>query len=417
MRPRFLRGRASHGAATIMAGTAVGQALALVTAPVLTRLYHPAEFGVFAVVSGAGLALGTAAALRYELAVPLPEDEDDARALVGLGLVAAGASALVLLLVVVAAEPVLGDLLGWDAHSRWLLAVPALAGTVAAFSLLNQWALRQQRYAATARRNVLQSVTTVLVQLGGGLRAGPGGLVVGALAGQFVGAASLLLGSGLGRGLRRSRWRAVASRYRRFPLLLVPAGLLNAGGAVLPLLVVAGTYGATAAGWLGLTQRVLALPVALLGQAVAQVYLSELARSHREGTDRHRHLFRLVSTRLSMAGAALGCALLLLGPAVFLLVFGEPWRTSGLMAQALGVSLALQLVASPLSQTLVVLEHMRTQLLWDAGRLVAVTAAVWVPWLAGFGVVTAVWALSLTSAACYALSWLLSRRALEHSAS
>ena len=61
-------------------------------------------------------------------------------------------------------------------------------------------------------------------------------------------------------------------RYRRFPIFLTPAGLLNASGVYVPLLLVASFYGATAAGYLGFSQRILSLPVTLLGQSIAQVY-------------------------------------------------------------------------------------------------------------------------------------------------
>lgn len=395
-----------------MAGTGAGQVLALAVSPLLSRLYDPTDFGVFSVVTGIGMVAGTAVALRYELAVPLPEDDEDARALVSLGLYATAAGSLVLLLAVLVLAPTLGRVLSLDASQRWFLAVPLLAASFASFRVLNQWALRQQRYAAVARRNLLQSVTQVLIQLAAGLRAGPGGLLAGVAVGQAVGAASLLPGSGLSLVRSRARLRDAALRFRHFPLLLMPAGVINAAGLYVPVVLVAATYGTTAAGWLGFTQRVLAFPVTLVGQAVAQVYLGELARNRRERTGRERRLFRLASTRLALVGAGIGLTLGVLAPTLFPVVFGEPWRTSGLMAQALAISLALQLLASPLSQTLVVFERTGLQLAWDTTRLVAVTLAVYLAWQAGLGVTAAVWALSLASAICYCASWALSRQTL-----
>lgn len=392
-----------------MAGTAAGQLVALLAAPVLSRLYDPHDFGVFSVVNAIAMVAGTAAALRYELAVPLPEDDDDARALVSLGLLAATVSSLVLLVLTAVLTPVLGELLSLGEHAPWLLAVPVLALTYASFQVLNQWALRQQRFLVTARRNVVQSVTTVVAQLLAGVRGGPGGLLGGVAVGQALGAAVLLPGSRLGRGMHRSRWRAVASRYRRFPTVLVPAGVINASGFYLPVIVVAATYGASAAGWLGFTQRILALPITLIGQATAQVYLSELARIRRERAGDELRLFASTSTMLAVVGTAIGLGILLLAPPLWTVVFGDQWRVSGLMAQALAVSLALQLLASPLSQTLVVFERTGVQLGWDSVRFVSVTLAVYLAWYAGLGVTAAVWALSLTSAACYLASWLLSR--------
>ncbi len=168
---------------------------------------------------------------------------------------------------------------------------------MASFLVLNQLAIRYRRYHAVARRNLVSSLGTVTTQvIGGMLGFRPGGLVAGLALGQLVGTGSLLIGSDIrnlaaqGRGGVTSAGRIVA-RYWRFPLLLAPAGLLNVLGLQLPLLLVAYFYGSAHAGWLGLTQRVLALPIMLIGQAVAQVYVGELSRDLRTNGDQASPLF------------------------------------------------------------------------------------------------------------------------------
>ncbi len=413
MTPSAWKGGRARGVATLMAGTAIGQVVALLAAPVLSRQYDPDEFGVFAVVSGLAVILGTALALRYELAVPLPQEEEDARALVVVGMLACMVSTAALCLALTLTSGPLTRLLDEPRVRPWLVFVPLVAASFALFRLLNQWALRQRRYAATARRNVLQSVTTVLVQVGAGARgAGSGGLIGGLGIGQLVGAAALIPGSGLRGPMARSRVWAVMRRYRRFPLVLAPAGILNAAGVYVPVLLIAGLYGATAAGHLGFTQRILALPVTLVGQAVAQVYLSELAALRREALTGSRRLFTTATVRLALLGGAGALLLLLLAPAVWTVAFGEEWRPAGDMARALSVALAAQLVASPLSQTLVVLERTGWQLAWDVGRLVLVCGAIGVVRTSGGSALTCVWAFSAVSTLAYGVSWWLSRRAL-----
>jgi hypothetical protein len=81
------------------------------------------------------------------------------------------------------------------------------------------------------------------------------------------------------------------------------------------------------------------------------------------------------------------------------------------MVAALSVSLAAQLVGAPLSQTLIVAGAARTQLAWDAARLVAVVTALVLADLAGASATNAVWCYSLVNAASYAVGWLLAYRA------
>ena len=397
-----------------MAGTAAGQLVAAAAAPVLSRLYSPSDFGVFSVVSALAITLGTVTALRYESAIPLPSTDEDARSLVVVGMIICLVSALLLGLAVWLFSPWVAEMLDEPRLKPWLITVPLIAALFGLFRLLNQWALRAQRYAATARRNVLQSVVTVVVQIVVGWRApGAGGLVSGLAVGQGLGAASLLSGASLRGKVARESLGTNLVRYRRFPLTLAPAGLINAAGVYVPLLMVAALYGTDAAGWLGFTQRILALPMMLIGQSVAQVYLSELAKTHRDGTSGEAALFWSATKKLSILGALGAAVFLCAGPGLFALVFGGAWRTSGSMAQALSISLAAQLVASSLSQTLVVFERTGLQLAWDITRLATVVGTIALCSAQGASLLTCIWALSVASALTYALSWELSRRAVN----
>jgi O-antigen/teichoic acid export membrane protein len=411
---RLPQGRASRGALAIMAGTASGQVLAVMCTPLLSRFYSPTDFGVFSVINALAMVLGTVLAGRYELAIPLPKSDEEARLVLVLGslIIVVGAFSATIALWLL--TPFITSTLAAPALGSWLIWVPLIAASLAGFRLLNQWALRQQRYAATARRNLISSVSTLVVQIAAGWRgAGAGGLVAGLGLGQGLGALSLVRRSGLRGRVRWSGLRRVGRRYARFPLILMPSGLLNASGAYLPLVLVAGLYGTTAAGWLGFTQRILAVPISLIGQAIAQVYLSELAVAQRTGSGRHQALFDLVTRRLLLLGGTLAVILMVLSPSVFPWVFGSEWATSGSMAQALAPALGIQLLASPLSQTLIVYERAVAQFAWDASRLLLVTAAVVVAAASDLSVVACTWAMSAALVVTYAASWELSRRTVK----
>src|SRR5664280_1039604 len=84
-----------RGVFAIASGTVVGQVLALISAPLLSRLYTPRDYGVFAVLSALIVTLGAVSALRLELAIPLPAKEGDAHSLVAAGLLSSLVVALV----------------------------------------------------------------------------------------------------------------------------------------------------------------------------------------------------------------------------------------------------------------------------------------------------------------------------------
>jgi O-antigen/teichoic acid export membrane protein len=410
-----------RGLITIVGGTALGQLVGLLGAPVLSRIYSPNDFGVFAIVLAMVTTIGTVAGSRYELAIPLPERESDAYSLVFLGLTSCALTAGLGTIVVAVGGDTIAGSFAQVGLRPWLWLVSPTAAIMGAYLVLNQLAIRRLRYGAIGRRNVLQSSGMTVTQIALGLaHLRPGGMVVGLATGQLLGATSLAFGSGLRGAAAREgrdpkRAREVARRYRRFPLLLAPSGLLNVLGMQLPVILLAYFYGTSVAGWMGLTQRVLAVPVTLVGTAIAQVYLAQLARSRRSGLDSAASLFGRASRSLLAVGAVVGLVLLVGGPQIFALVFGRNWEISGRFAQAMSLGLIAQFVAAPLSQTLIVYERQMLQLSWDTARLLLVSAAIVVCFVMGGSALTAVWALSLASAVAYLLSWLLSRRVLRES--
>lgn len=401
-----------RGVLTILAGTATGQLVALLAAPLLTRLYSPEDFGVLSILSALIVTGGTVAAFRFELAIPLPERERDAYSLVILGLISCVFTATAGTLVVAAAGDAVAGAFDQPQLLPWLWLVPLMAAVMGVYLVLNQLAIRMRRYRAVGRRNLVHSVTMVTAQVAAGAASfRPGGLVVGLAFGQAAGALSLVSGAGLSgsearAGRRKECLQSAALRYRGFPLVLAPSGLLNALGLQLPILLIAYWYGSEVAGWLGLTQRVLALPVTLIGTAVAQVYLGELARAVRSDPRRAILLFRRGTHVLVAVAAVIAVALTVLGPWAFSTLFGSQWEESGLYARALALALAAQLVAVPLSQTLVTLERQWLQVAWDVLRVTTVFAAVAIAVAQEASALTAVWILGTSSAVLYGISWI-----------
>lgn len=404
----------------LSSGTAVGQIVAIVAAPLIARLYSPMQFGVFATCSAVIATLGTVAAFRFELAIPLPEAERDAQGLAILGFASTcivGVGSTVALFI---GRARFGALFDPGVHGGWLLwLIPPSVFAMGFYLVLNQLALRHARFREIGKRNAWQQVMTVGVQvvLGvTGVRAG--GLLIGLGMGQVTSVVALLPRSGvLSSDARDARhlWllRSLAWRYRRFPLMLGPSGLLNVLGLQLPVVLLAHWFGATAAGWLGLTQRVLAFPVALIGTAIGQVYLSQLASALRSDHTVGVTLFRRTSLRLGIYALVLAIVLVALGPSLFGTIFGSSWYTSGTYARAMALALATQLIAAPLSQTLVVLERQRDQLIWDVFRLSAVYLTLFAAHRMGASASAAVYFLGLTLAVTYTISWLVSLSAMR----
>lgn len=163
-------------------------------------------------------------------------------------------------------------------------------------------------------------------------------------------------------------------------------------------------------GFLGMAIRVVGLPLTMIGQGVAQVYLAEasaLARVDRASMSR---LLRRSLRRLALIGVIPGVVIVLAGPQLFSLILGPGWREAGELARLLAPSLLLQFIAVPVSQTLTILERQGAQLGWDISRLVLVCILPLTVHLAGGDLRATVGAYSAALAVCYlVLLWLSDR--------
>lgn len=399
---------ASKGLALLMGGTLLGQVVIIGAAPVLSRLYSPEDFALLAVFTSM-VSIGTvAAAFRLEMAVPLEESDASARSVVSTGLVFACMFGLLFTVGAIPAASWVANATDITALEHWFWLVPFTCSFSAAFMLLNQYAVRRGAFGSIATRTGLRSLVMTGVQLGGGAaRWAPGGLIVGFIAGHLISAIALWTSAGLRSGelINGIRYAPKVLQERwKFATKLTIAGLFNIAGTQLPVIIFAIGYSAAETGALGMTQRAIALPVALIGTTVAQVYLSTLSRSRREDVPLYP-IFLKATVRLAAVSVVGVVTLLVFGPTLFGLIFGDQWTLSGRFAQALAVGIGFQLVASPLSQTLIVLGRTTLQLSWDIGRFFIACGAVSGAALLGTQALTAVWLWGGAMAITYLVQW------------
>lgn len=360
----------------LVSGTALAHGLTALALPVLSRLYTPADFGLLAVFSGTLSIIAVASCLRYDVAVPMPEHDDDAQHLVALSLACACLVALVLAVAVVVAPDRIAQALGQPALAPYLLLLPLGVLAAGAYSALQSWQIRLKRFGPLSRVRVAQSAASAGTQIGlGSLGAGPVGLLVGYV--MNSGVACLALGGDLLRArhrLRLSRIRELAREYVRFPKYSTIEALANSAAIQLPIILIAALAAPAEAGHLSMAIYVMQVPMALIGTAIGQVFLSRAAEEHRAG---QLAMFTVGVLRgLTKAGLGPIIAAGLLAPGVFGLVLGPAWSRSGEMVAAMVPWFALQFLASPISMALHVTGHQRRAFLLQAASLLVRVGAV-----------------------------------------
>jgi len=381
---RLLRARFARDVAVVSLGAAAAQALSVLAAPLLTRIYGPQDFGLFGTVATVSATLATVACLKYETAVLLESDEDDAAAaIVAGGLVAALCTAILALAALIV--PLVSDNARLAAVLGWSVPLVAMGGI--AF-LGNNWATRQRRFSGLALYQIARSGGGVVFQIVfAAMALGGVGLIAGQLCGQLAGVLALLVP--MARDLSGRRlWPTqalpvtrVLRKHRALALYSTPQTLTRALLDNLPVMVLGAVYAIAESGWFWLAQRILMLPSLLIAESLRPVFFQRAAELRRNG-DSMLRLFGLTTAGLAAICAPVVLILVIAGPDLFSLVFGEAWRPAGHYARILAPAWWVQLAAVPSSVMFQILGRQKAFLIFDASMLGAGAAAM------AFGVAT-----------------------------
>lgn len=368
---------------TLTTGTTFAQGLTIAAAPILTRLYMPEDFGIFALFISVSSIFSVVACWSYELAITLPKEEDEAVNLLSLAmLIALGMSGFVLLLVAVGHKPI-AKLLGASEQEWWLWWVPV---SVLIYGLNQSFIyriIRKKHFKTLAISEVANSSTSIGTKIGLGVTTsmGAGGLVGGQIVGQV--AASTVLGGQIWRedwGMLKGRvnnkkMMKLASKYRKFPLLTSWPTFIDTLTKSLPVIFLSHFFSTKIAGYFALGNRVISLPANLIGQSILQVLYQRLSenRNNQQMTARIVEIAFIYLVRVIILPLVI---LLFFSPIIFAFVFGSEWKESGIFVQILSTAFAIQFVAGPLSMVFLSAEKQELLAKWKILSFIVTTISL-----------------------------------------
>ena len=178
---------------TLMTGTTIAQAIPIAISPILTRIYTPEDFGIFAIFLAITLIIGSIANGRYELAIMMPKKDEDAINIFALGFIITTSLSLLLLVLVLIFQKYFIFLLKNEEIGVWLYFVPISVFFFGIFNILNYFNNRKKNYKDISNANILKSIVAAIIQLSiGFIQQGATGLISGQIISQFFANTKLL---------------------------------------------------------------------------------------------------------------------------------------------------------------------------------------------------------------------------------
>ena len=395
------RGSFALDALKLMSGSTLAQIITILAAPVLTRLYGPAAFGVLGLFVATTRILTQVSALRYELAIMLPERDEVAINVTGVALsLVLLTSVLLIPLTMLLGKP-LALMVNAPELIPYLWLVPVSIFFAGEALVLNYWFSRRRNFGRLSITRLAQSTTSVGVQLGAGYvgNATGGGLISGLIAGQAVAAISLAaMGwrSMFTLAKQHLSWTGMVEalkRYRKFPKYNVWATLMNSVSWQLPTFFLSYFFSSVEVGYFALGNRVIELPMRLVGSSIAQVFFQRASVALHEGT---LHLVVASTFRYLVTLSFFPLMLLIfVAPELFSLIFGPKWHEAGVYTQILAPWIFFWFISSPMSTLFSVLEKQEWGFRLNGAILLSRLGALWLGgWLGNARLMLALFALS-----------------------
>ena len=333
-------------------GTTIAQAIPVLISPILTRLYSPSDFGLFALYFSISTILAIIASGRYELAIVLPKRDNEAVNILFLTIIFSLITSLIALLIISIFHDYFFYLSSNKNISFWLYFLPLSMILTAVYQSFYYWFNRRKKYKEMSYNRIIQNIFIS----GGGLSFGysgltSSGLIIARILGQlltviWVVKRALKLNKGIFK-FSSKKIKYVAKKYINFPKFSMLGNLIDTFCSQFMLLFLS-YYGLSVLGLYALMLRVVSVPSTIISSSIGDDFRQRASQEYAKKGE-CKALFKSTFKKIFVISFIPFTVFYFIAPELFSYIFGEQWARSGVYAQILTPMLFIQFISSPLS--------------------------------------------------------------------
>ncbi len=396
----------------VMRANIIAQAVGLLSAPLLSRLYSAEDFGRFALFS-AIVAIAVAVSTgRFDWSIPNAGTAASAASLLLIGMLFLVATSLAAVLATVLAFMADNAILAQSKLGLAVFLIPLAMLGLGLAELFNGWFVRQGDLRTVSHTKIAQGVSNAAVAVLAGLAAcGAVGLIGALISSTLIGIALFSTNAAnLWGCLARTspiRLAGTFKRYRQEAGLSTAVSLINALSSSVTIFMIAMLFTLQEAGWYALMLRLAVVPIGFIATAVGQSFWSTAAELARNGHwNELRALYLKTTGRLAWLAVPIvvGCGL---GPFIVGPLFGsDEWGPAGYVLMAMAPHLIGTAAFSPTNH-LVVYRRQAYQLASDTLAITLIVISIYVAARLGLGIAICTLFVSLSIFGGYIFRFLL----------
>lgn len=343
--------------AVLMSGSVIAQLVPIALSPILARLFNENDFGEYALFTATVNIISQLVCLKYDMAIAVAKTDDEATRLFYGSVLLSIMVSLITFIAFPLAE-----------NKIWVYFLPASAFLTGLYNAVLNYNIRLSNFKDISSGNIIKSVSMVASQIILMLM-GVGGasLVIGQVIAYFFG--NLRLIKNIKRYLiphKLSEILATMKENISYPIYIMWGSI--AGSLVYNLTSYSLAYFYTEAqlGYYSFINRVLAVPLTMIGTSVGQAFLSEATESKKAQSE----AFTFVTRALFLLSIPISVGLFLFAEPFIEIVFGESWLPCAVYLKLLLPLFVTRFVVTPISTTAIVMGKKRYTMMWQVSLLI-----------------------------------------------
>ncbi|HDI7517768.1 TPA: type 8 capsular polysaccharide synthesis protein Cap8K [Staphylococcus aureus] len=349
--------------------SSIAQVILIITTPIITRLYSPAEFGEFTIFSNIAMILIPIINARYDLLIVNAKNDRSANILSQI-------SFLISLLILLILIPIL-------AISAWLypnfildfIFIIIMLFLVSLTNIFTNYLNKERKYKVLSLINVFRAGSMALLQIIFGLLSlGSLGLIIGF-------SLSYITGITLGYKTFKKHFNIVRNKEETKALFLenknqlvysTPSILLNSLSFSVVVFFIGILYTNTEVGIYGMAIRVLGIPVTIISLGLSKIFMQQ-ANDYYIERGNFRNLLLKFSSTLVIVSIILYVPLYLFSEELVNILLGHSWVDAITVIKIVIPLFVIRLIVSTVSLSVIVLQKQQLELILQALFLIGTT--------------------------------------------
>lgn len=348
----------------LISGNVLGYAVNLITLPLVSRIYTPAEIGEYDLILSSGRFVIELISLGLLIAIMLPKDDKKAKQLCQL-ILALNLGSLTILLIVFFCIRESYQLFATSVSYTFSLVLLALYLLVYNMqSLFYSYTNRKKLYRVLFWNPLLLAATNAGISILLGLMGwGTGGYLLGTIFSYTV--CVVHMGryiSPFSTEISLTAWKQRLVEYKEIVLVQLPANFISQAGNEISAQYLGRMFGTAILGGYSMATKILNIPVSVLSVPVNRVVYQTMTEKANKGDSVGDFIFEILEKNIKIALLPVGI-LIITGEKLIPLVLGNSWLGAGEYIAVLGSIYLLKFCSACVSGTFVVMGRQRLSLL------------------------------------------------------